>query len=70
MKTKEYLRSYLAQFFSEWKMCQAEVVEKLEKHFMFNCFLIVPFMRYVELCCRAGQTTDDNMAHVHCMLDT
>jgi hypothetical protein len=23
----------------------------------------------VEIYCRAGQTTDDNMAHTHCMLD-
>ena len=24
---------------------------------------------YVEKYCRAGQATDDNMAHAHCMLD-
>jgi len=24
----------------------------------------------VESCCRAGQATDDNMAHSHCMLGT
>jgi hypothetical protein len=24
----------------------------------------------VEKCCTAGQATDDNMAHAHCMLDT
>jgi len=24
----------------------------------------------VEKCCRAGQATDDNMVHAHCMLDT
>jgi len=24
----------------------------------------------VEICCTAGQATDDNMAHAHCMLDT
>jgi len=24
----------------------------------------------VEKCCRAGQATDDNMAHAHCVLDT
>jgi len=27
-------------------------------------------MRYVEKYCSAGQATDDNMAHAHCMLDT
>ena len=36
-----------------------------------NLFLkIVPFMRCVGKCCKAGQATDDNMAHAHCMLDT
>jgi hypothetical protein len=46
--------------------------ESRDAHFMFNNFLaqIVPFMRYVEKCCRAGQATDNNMAHAHCMLDT
>ena len=40
---------------------------------MINKFFtpkIVPFMRYVEKHCTAGQATDDNMAHAHCMLDT
>ena len=27
-------------------------------------------MDKVEIYCRAGQVTDDNMAHAHCMLDT
>jgi hypothetical protein len=27
-------------------------------------------VRYVEKYCRAEQSTDDNMAHAHCMLDT
>jgi hypothetical protein len=40
--------------------------------FMFNNFFskIVLFMRYVEKYCTAGQVTDGNMAHAHCMLDT
>jgi len=40
---------------------------------MINIFFlpkIVPSMRYVEKYCIAGQATDDNMAHAHCMLDT
>jgi len=38
---------------------------------MFSNFLskIVPFMRYVEKYCSAGQT-DDNMALAQCTLDT
>jgi hypothetical protein len=31
---------------------------------------IVPFMRYVEKCFRAWQAIDENIAHVHCMMDT
>jgi len=30
----------------------------------------VPLLDNVEKLCTAGQATDDNMAHVHCMLDT
>jgi len=39
---------------------------------MFNLFSkIVPFVDNVEKkYFRARQTTDDNMAHAHCMLDT
>ena len=43
MNTKVYFRSYLAQFFLEWKMCQAEFVEKLETHFMFNIYIYIYF---------------------------
>jgi hypothetical protein len=41
-------------------------------HFTFSNFFskIVPFMRYVEKYIRAGEFTDDNMAHAHCMLYT
>jgi hypothetical protein len=40
---------------------------------MNNIFLvpkIVPSIKYVEKYCITRQATDDNMAHVHCMLDT
>ena len=40
MKTKVCFRSHLAQFFLEWKMCQAEALEKLETQFMFNNFFL------------------------------
>jgi len=36
-------------------------------HFFF--LKIVPFMN-MEKCGRAGQATDDRMAHARCMLDT
>jgi len=42
--------------------------EKRDTHFMFNKFYskIVPFMD-VGKYCRAGQSTDGNMGHAHCM---
>jgi hypothetical protein len=52
-------------------MFQSKVVEK--KNFMFkNFFLkVMPFMRLnVKKYDIARQATDDNIVHVHCMLDT
>jgi hypothetical protein len=53
-------------------MFQTEVVEKIKTHILCSVTFfskIMPFMRYVEIFCRVGQATDDNMAHAHCMLD-
>jgi hypothetical protein len=54
-------------------MFQTEVVEKIETHTVYS---ITFFFRKscrlwnnVELYCKAGQATDDNMAHAHCVLD-
>jgi hypothetical protein len=47
--------------------------ENQNTHFVFSNFFflkIVPFVRKCGKKCRAGQATDDNMAHAHCMLDT
>jgi hypothetical protein len=51
-------------------MFQEKVVEKIKPHFVLNNFF---FNRAVyeimwEKYCRAGQATDDNMVHAHCML--
>jgi len=44
---------------------------KKKKHFMYHNFLLnVPFVRCVEKYGRAGQATDKNMPHAHCMLET
>jgi len=55
-------------------MFQTEIVEKSKAHIL--CSVTLYFFRKsyllwdnVEKCCGAGQTTDDNMAHAHCMLD-
>ena len=63
---------YLSQFFSEGRMFQSSVVEKIKIYVLCLIFLKKSCLLWdkVEKHCRAGQTTDDNMAHVHCKLDT
>jgi len=54
-------------------MFQRKVVEKIKTRILCSVTFftkIVPFMGKGVNDCRAGQTTDDNMAHAHCMLDT
>jgi hypothetical protein len=55
-------------------MFDTKVVEKIKTHILcsVNFFSkIAPFMRKCEnKNCRAGQATDDNMAHAHFILDT
>ena len=64
---------YLAHFCLESEMFQTKAVQKIKTHILCS----VTFSRKscslwdnVEKYCRAGQTTDGNMAHAHCMLDT
>jgi len=50
-----------------------ERTENQNTHFMFSNFFFRKFCRLwdnVEKYCTVGHATDDNMAHVHCMLDT
>jgi len=47
------------------KRCPEKNTNPFDKAFL----KIVPFMRYVEKCDRAGQATNNNMAHAHYMLD-
>jgi len=54
-------------------MSQRKVVDNIDPHilcwthfFQKLCLL----WDNVEKYCRAGQATDDTMAHAHCMLDT
>ena len=64
---------YLVQFFLELKMFNKKV-EKIKTHILISKIFfpkIVPFMQWCEKkYCIAGQTTNDNMAHAHCMLGT
>jgi hypothetical protein len=47
--------------------------EYLTTHFVVNnCFYVQKSCRVrdnMKIYCRAGQATDDDMAHAHCMLD-
>jgi hypothetical protein len=68
--------SYLAQFFLEWEMSETQVVVNFETHFVRSINIFLPSKKScslgdnVEEYCRTEQTTDDNMAHAHCMLNT
>jgi hypothetical protein len=73
MKTNMHFLSNVTPFFSEWKMFQIKVEEKIKTHFVWNNFFFRTFCRLrdnVEKYCREGQATDDNMEQAHCMLDT
>jgi hypothetical protein len=55
-------------------MFQTKVGEKAKIHILFSVTPPPPrkSRRFidVEKYCRAGQATDENTAHAHCMLDT
>jgi len=72
MKTETHFWSYLAQFFLEWEMFQTNVVQKIKTHILCSVTFFRKLCRLwenVEKYCRAGQGTDNNMTHAHCMLD-
>jgi len=54
-------------------MFQTKVVERIKTH--ISCSItfgggVCRFLDNVEKYGRAGQPTDENIAHAHCMLDT
>jgi len=53
-------------------MFQTKVVEKIKTHISYQHFFFEIRTVYEKMWkkyCRAGQATDDRMAHAHCMLD-
>jgi hypothetical protein len=72
--TSRHFWSYLARFFLEWEIFSDKICrENQNTRFMFNNFFPQKSCRLwdnVAKYCRAGQATDDNMAHAHCMLVT
>jgi hypothetical protein len=70
MKTNIHFWSYLAQFVLEWEMFQTEVIEKIKTRILSSIiFLMCRFWDNVEKHSSAGQSTDGDMAHAHCVLD-
>ena len=66
MKTNKHVWSHLAQFFLEWEMLQTRVVERNKARILCSVtFFRKPCCLWNNLWeyCRAGQATDDNMAH-------
>jgi len=54
-------------------MFQTKVVEKVKTHILCSVTFFRKSCRLldnVENFCRAGQATDENMAHAYCMLNT
>jgi hypothetical protein len=74
MKTNIHFLSYLPHFFVEWEIFQTKDVGKIRTHILslitFFFLKASTLWDNVEKYCRARQATDDNMAHVPCMLDT
>ena len=71
MKTYVYFLSYLAQFFLDWEVFRTNVVEEIKTQILCSISFFRKLRRLwdiVEQYCRAGQGTEDNMAHAHCML--
>jgi len=73
MKTNIHFLSHLTQFFSEWGMSQTKVVEKIITYILCSMTFLKKksclLWNNVENHYRAGQATDDNLGHAHCMLD-
>jgi len=53
-------------------MCETTVVQKIKTHILYSMtfFKSCRLWDNVEKYCTAGQATDDNMAHAHCLPDT
>jgi len=72
MMTDKHFWLYLAQLLLVWGTFQRKLVEKIRTHilcsmtFLKSCRLWDNVKKYS----RTGQATDEDMMHVHCMMDT
>jgi hypothetical protein len=72
MQTARHFGAQLGQFFLEQEMFQTKVAEKIKTHILCSTTFFRKSCRLwdnVEKYCRAGQATDGNMAHAHCIMD-
>ena len=70
MKTGVHLWLSVAHFFLEWVMFLTKVVENIKKRIFSSVTFFFKFCRLVwKNMVRAGQATNDNMAHACCMLN-
>ena len=63
---------HVAKFFLECEIFQTKVVGKIKTYFIFNFFFPLKsrlIRDYIEKYHKAGQDTDNNIAHALCMLD-
>jgi len=71
--TSVHLWAHVAWFFLEWEMFQMKAVNIIRTHILYTVmFFRTPFFNEIlwKKYCRAGQITDNNMAHVRYTLDT
>ena len=61
--------TYVAQFFLEWEMFHTNLYIKPQHTFWVFFFKSCRLWESVEKLCWAEQTTDNNMAHAHGLLD-
>jgi len=73
MKTKINFWFYIAHFFVEWEIFRANCAEGITTHSLCSIIIFLKSRRLwdnMEEYRAAGQATDENTAHAHCMLDT
>jgi len=56
--------------FLQSEISLTKVAEKIKTHILCTIIFFLNFAVYVTNYFRAGQATDNNMAHENCMLDT
>jgi len=69
MKTYVHFWSYLTYFFLEWEMFHTKVVEEIRTDILCSVTFFENLWGNLEKYSRAGQATDNNMAHAPYILE-